>query len=485
MLNFQSSKQYTLFLAVILVTAVLFVFLIPIYQGPDEQIHYGTIQYQAEPKEKTWSLLENQNYSIDGNDIASFHLSEETIQGGKLNQFDEIKWQSENIQNFLPLHQSLNKENSFEERNYKQYIDIYPSNASGTNSFYYIVTSQIEKATNTFTFFERFYNARLFSALLYLGTVLITYLITKRLFSSSLHQTLFTLLVAFQPMLLATGTIVNIDIALIFSFTLFFLGALGILRDPTAKVFYAILLFSLVLAFYSKGPGIALLPVALLLSAYLFQKKYHFSTKTLLQITAGAMLLFVLLLVFVVPHAYLASITNAGAHSAFDSPYHSLHAYISKTSSLDAMLRTHTSYWGNFGWLDTKMNTSLLHTIALIEVIAWLGIILFFLSQKIKSYLPKKLIIILSLGVIFSLQLAIRFYDWRVFDTAGKVVIGTPGRYFLPTIIPHMLILVTGLGFLFTKNKAQFTTLLKALTLGMILLCLYSIFNVIIPRYYL
>ena len=87
--------------------------------------------------------------------------------------------------------------------------------------------------------------------------------------------------------------------------------------------------------------------------------------------------------------------------------------------------------------------------------------------------------------MIFFLQLAIRFYDWRVFDTTGKIVIGTPGRYFLPTLIPHLIILVTGLGFLITKNKTQFTTLLKALALSMILLCLYAVFDVIIPRYYL
>ncbi len=469
----------------ILALVGLFVFCVPTFQGPDEQIHYGTVQHRAEPKEKTWPITQSENTLLDGGDITTFHLPEETIKGGQINQFDEIKWQSENTQRFSSLDSSRKEEASFSQQDFKRYIDTLPSNASGTTSFYYLVTGQIEKATSATSFFERFYNARLFSLVLYLGTILITLLVARTLFSSSLHQTLFTLLVAFQPMLLATGTIVNIDIALIFSFTVFFLGALSILRKPNSQFFHALLLVSLLLAFFSKGPGIVLIPLALSLYFYLWQQKYQLSLVRLFQTLFCIGILLILLIVLAIPDSYLASISNLGAPSKFSSSFQSLLTYSDKTLGFDAFLRTHASYWGNFGWLDTKMHTSLLHNIAFIELVAWIGILLFIFSQKTKNYLPKKAIIILSLGMIFFLQLAIRFYDWRVFDTTGKIVIGTPGRYFLPTLIPHLIILVTGLGFLITKNKTQFTTLLKALALSMILLCLYAVFDVIIPRYYL
>ena len=120
-----------------------------------------------------------------------------------------------------------------------------------------------------------------------------------------------------------------------------------------------------------------------------------------------------------------------------------------------------------------------------LESLAYAGLIFFLLSKKTPTYLPSKKIIYLSLGIILSLQLAIRFYDWRTFDITKQILIGTPGRYFLPTILPHFVILVTGFGFLFTKNRAQFTLLLKTLSLGMLLLSMYAVFNVIIPRYYL
>lgn len=478
-------NMYRVFIFVIItLVGLFFMFLVPVYQGPDEQIHYGTIQYQAEPQEKSWPITEQRNVALI-DDITSYHLSDETIAGGKLNQFDELKWQSENTQSFSPTGIIGINEDSFKQKTYKRYLTLSPSDTSGTRSFYYTLTSLSEKIFSYLHFSERFFLMRLFSLILYLGVIILTYQVAQRIFSSSLEQALFTLLVAFQPMLLATGTIVNIDIALIFSFTLCFFTLVTLLRRPSSKIFHLLLLFSLFLAFFSKGPGIVLIPLVCIFYLFLIQRHYHLDRLNFLKLFLLLSVLFSLSLLFLVPKGYFASITHLVPQSHFTSPLESLTTYFDKTISIDALLRAHASYWGHFGWLDAKISTTLLHTITLIELIAWLGIILFFLSKKAKDYLPKKSIVILSLGIVFLLQLAIRLYDWRVFDTTGKILIGTPGRYFLPTIVPHLLILVTGLGFLITKNKTQFTTLLKALTLGMILLCLYAVFDVIIPRYYL
>ncbi len=415
--------------------------------------------------------------------LEDFHLSEEVTKTGQALQFDQVKWQEENTPQFtsdtVGINESLITTNYF-----KRYIDIYPQNISTNTSYYYWITSWLEKTFSFLGFIERFFLMRFFSLLLYLGTIVAAYHIAKQLFVTHLRQILFTVLIAFQPMLLATGVIVNIDIALIFGATLFFLGALGVITKPTYKS-HLLLITGLLLAFLGKASGIAFVPVYLLVYLFFFQQKYQFSYQKILRsgFYAGSALL--LLVFFSIPKDILATFLNLGVPSKFSSPLESLLTYLDKTIGLDVFLRTHTSYWGNFGWLDTKINTSLLHSIAFVELIAWIGILVFLFSKKIKDYLPQKSMIILSLGMIFFLQFAIRFYDWRVFDTTGKIVIGTPGRYFLPSLVPHLLILVTGLGFLFTKNKRQFTTLLKALTLSMILLCLYAIFDVIIPRYYL
>jgi hypothetical protein len=117
-------------------------------------------------------------------------------------------------------------------------------------------------------------------------------------------------------------------------------------------------------------------------------------------------------------------------------------------------------------------------------MIALVGLISYLLSKNTADYLPEKRYIIFFIGIVLALQLAIRFYDWRVFDATKQILIGTPGRYFLPNIIPHILLIITGLGF-FTRNKRQFNILLEILLVLVVLFSLYTIIDVIIPRYYL
>lgn len=476
---------FSIFIVFLFLTClgIFFSISLPPYQGPDEQVHYATIQYHAEPKEKTWSIENTIDYHVDGNDISTFHFSEEVIQLGKLSYLDEIKWQGFNAPHFTggtigPLEADLRT------NTYKRFIDTYPKNTSSNTSFYYWVSSSLEQYLYTSSILERFFALRLFSVLLYLGTILTVYALAKKVFDAHLNQILFTLFIGLQPMLLATGAIVNIDIALIFGSTLFFWCAIRLIEKPSYPN-HLLILISLAAAFFGKAPGIAFVPVVIGIYLYLLQKKYQLSYKKIIRFGFYFGALFAILFLFFASDTFLATFLNLGNNSKFSSPLQSILTYLDKTLGSDALLRTHTSYWGNFGWLDTKINDTLLTFLWILEALAWLGAILFLLSKKTVSHLPKKIFVLLGISMLFFLQFAIRFYDWRVFDTVGKIIIGTPGRYFLPTIAPYLLVLVTGLGFLFTKNKAQFTTLLKALSLGMLLLCLYCILNAIIPRYYL
>jgi hypothetical protein len=85
---------------------------------------------------------------------------------------------------------------------------------------------------------------------------------------------------------------------------------------------------------------------------------------------------------------------------------------------------------------------------------------------------------------IILMQFAIRFFDWRYFDTTGQIVIGTPGRYFLPNILPHFLLLVSGLGY-FLPTRLAFDRLLAILSALLFLLTIYTTWAIILPRYYL
>lgn len=470
--------------------------LLPLFQAPDEQLHYATIQYRSEPEEKTWPITNLKKRSNDGADISTYGFSEEVIMSAQTTQFDEVKFQNENTQEFSKSDTGLG-ENEIIRNNWKQYVDTYPVNASGTTSVYYDLGVGIERWLADESILARFFSIRLLSVAFGAIVVFLSYLTAKKIGFTDRNSLIMAALVAFQPMLSATAAQVNIDIALILAFSFFIYAAVSLLKSGFSIRDIALLLSSIVLGLFSKGPGVVLVVAALPLIAFLAYDRFRPNLHRLFwQTLLSGSLLIASVFIFV-PQEYLVSITNLGTASKFDSPLESLSTYTNKTLGTGALLRTEASYWGNFGWLDTQISNAIVEIITLIELISLIGIGLYLFSRTdilpakwlIKAavkidYLPEKKYIIFFIGIILLLQLAIRFYDWRVFDAYGKIYIGTPGRYFLPNVLPHILLMVSGLGF-FAQSKKRFDTLLKASLILMVLLSLYAMVNVIIPRYYL
>jgi hypothetical protein len=105
-------------------------------------------------------------------------------------------------------------------------------------------------------------------------------------------------------------------------------------------------------------------------------------------------------------------------------------------------------------------------------------------SKRKFDYLPEKKYIIFLIGVIIALQLGIRFADWRAFSVSNRLNLGTPGRYFLPNLASHIILVFVGLGALLRKEKYFNLTLLFGL-ISMFAFFMYIIFDLVIPRTYL
>ena len=480
-----------LILAVFLLKGAFLSIIFPFFQAPDEQLHYATIQQRAEPREKTWPI-EKGTDGANGIDISTYHFSEETIKSAQATEFDGVKFQKENTQEFSQSAVGLN-ENKIIGNNWKRYIDISPSNTAGTLSVYYSLGTKIEQILSDQSILTRLFSARLLSVIMGALVVLLAYLTARKINLSKENSLIVATLVAFQPMFSVSASQVNIDIALILAFSFYIFFSVWMLRNGMNWKNLVLFPLSLLLAFYSKGPGIVLFAITPFLFGYLMYKRFNISPKKFfLYASISAFALFVIIFSFV-PKSYLIGITNFNATSKFDSPIKSLTKYIDKTINTTSILRTEKSYWGNFGWLDTPISSTAIDIIFFIEMVASIGLILYFIPKRFlkkfgitetKDFLPEKKFILFFVGTVIALQLAIRFFDWRIFDVYGKILIGQPGRYFLPNIIPHIILIVSGLGF-FTRNKKQFDILLKTLLVLIVLLSLYSIINVIIPRYYL
>lgn len=456
--------------------------LVPFLQGPDEQVHYATVQHWSEPAEKNWSMTRRPE-SNQSEDIRTYSFSEEIQETAYRMQFDEIKWQPTNTQVFS-VERNGPAEDEIIKNDWGRHIDTYPVNTSGTWSLYYWLGSSIETFFSSSTIFDRLFLARLLSVCIGTLTVVIAFMSARRLGWSPTIASLFASLIAFQPMFLATSAVINIDILLIFAFSLFFYGAiLWIVTGPTA-LSISVVLTAMLIGLFTKGPGVVLIGLLFVLILFSGYRRYGAQYRDFFPYCLLAGFVIASFFFIFTPAQILANFLHLGTASVFSTPLESIGAYLEKTLSFGAISWTAMTYWGNFGWLDASLPNSVLSLILAIEIVAVFGLIWLFFDKAHSRFLPSKPILLFALVSIIFLQFAIRFFDWRIFDATGKILSGTPGRYFLPNIIPHFLLLASGLGY-FTQTKESFRRLILVLSIGLFTLTAYAFWFIILPRYYL
>ncbi|MFA6184014.1 MAG: phospholipid carrier-dependent glycosyltransferase [Parcubacteria group bacterium] len=476
----------SLLLLVFLLKGFLFVTILPIFQGPDEPIHYATIQYFAEPKEKNWDIqkIDKEDFFPDGDNTNTYHYSQEIKKTAEISQFDEIKFHGTNTSLFLSGSDGA-IEQTLPQASWKKYIDSYPPSIVGGPSLYYLVTSQIEKFFSSSDILVRFFSIRIFSVFLGILTVLLAYLTTLKAGFTQKQALVISTIIAFQPMFTQTAAIINYDIPLIFAFSLFTYATVALLRHGFQWKYFCFLFLGALVGILVKGTGLILPVLIFPILIYLIYQKTDFGLgkkKFFFYLSA----LFVIAIAFFIifgPKGTTEIFTDFSATSNFSSPLESLQKYIVITAERWDFFEL--TYWGSFGWLDAQVSDYVLIFIWLTEIVALAGIVYAFFFKKIpSSFLPEKKYIIFMILMLVALQGLIRFYDWKIFYSDGSIIIGTPGRYFLPNIISHFLVLFFGLGSFFSKKK-HFDILLITSLILMIGFFFYSLFNIIIPRYYL
>jgi hypothetical protein len=242
------------------------------------------------------------------------------------------------------------------------------------------------------------------------------------------------------------------------------------------------MLFAAALGIITKAPAVVL-GLALFVLAIYFLKKYlkirndHFIAGSIM-----AALIAIILLENIAPGNYLNLLIRDN-NSHFDSFFRSISEYFSTTIS--RWNWSELSYWGNFGWLDAEIPSWIVSLAHSVEIASAAGLLAYFIfPKKIPEFLPERKLSLFLLIIFIALQIAIRFADWNYFDTHGKIGIGTYGRYFLPVITAQAILISVGLGMLVRRYSIWKNTV-KIMALGMVILWLYSMLIIIIPRYYL
>ncbi len=452
--------------------------LFPMFTGQDEARHYNSIQYLAEPRPRTWEMTAATDSDQDKDKLETYRFSTEIKQtivaaglnANRENSFDKMS--------FAPNSFSGVNENEINQNLWPKINQVSPPDAV-SGSIYHKLGSFIEKAFSGQSILVRFYLARLFSILLGTLALFFFYLTIKNCDFSNKATLALTAILSFQPRFSIYYTSVNYDALLILAFAIFIWSGTLLLKNGASWKNISLLAASAYLGYSTKATGIILIAVFIFILAWLVWKKLSSLGKNyryapfIIFVLAGVIILSVF-------SKYLP-IRNGQSLGEITS---SMGQYFSKSLTPGKLSLTSRTYWGSLGWTDSSILDNIVNFINILELLAIGGLVWFFFSKNPPDFLPKKKYIWLALIVFLAMQLGIRTADWEMFFNYGKIILGTPGRYFLPVLVSHIILIFTGLGML-TRKKEHFENLLTLSAVLMFSFMAYLIYDVIIFRFYL
>ncbi len=481
----KNSKVILIFiLAVFFLKGVFLATSFPIFEGQDESRHYNTVQYFAHLQENATlpTIPGIPDSARDKEDLSTYNFSEEIRHTIQTTQINIYRQELPNLINFTPEFSQINEQtlqdNSWSRLNLAEKKEI----AYGSK-IYHPIASKIEILLSKQNILVRFFANRIFSVLIGTLVIGIFYLTIRQTGFSEKNSLLLTTIISFQPKFSEYYTTVNYDVFLIIAFALFTLGGVRYVKQGLNWKNISLMLFAIVFGMLTKATAIVLIAVFIFILAFQSYQKFGRKLSHSKFVLVGFFSLAVLL-VLIFFNKYLP----IGNQKGLGGILASLGRYIAETITLGKFSQTSTSYWGLIGWTDSFFIGHVKFLIWLLELPALWGLWKYFSTkEKLPKFLPEKKYGFFILAMIIALQLGVRLADWQNFDRFGRIELGTPGRYFLPNLAAHIVLVYVGWGMLLAKFKKEkyFDLALKIGLLLMFSLSIYLIFNVIIYRYYL
>lgn len=445
----------------------------PAWQGPDEVIHFGYIQFIAEQKKIPQYHMPWKNYSND--------VSKELRHSMTRMDIAHIAFKPANIQrftydkNFIDAFDSPVPElpRNVDPRNYR-------NNALSYSPVFYLYGTAFYLLAYNSSIENRMYMVRFGVSLLMVPLVIYSFLFGRLLFGDDIIALALAAFVSFQPMVSFVYTIVNNDALLITSAaaafyhmtSFYFTGG----RDNAIKTG-----FWLSVAALSKSHGLGIMALA---PIFLTARYFRSGNLPWRYIASSIAILALLTLPW-----YLFSYYE---YESFLGPgFRSLDITAAKYEAPALFDRFNplffrwpftmfVSFWGNFGHLDTPIPHSLSLVLWGIYIVAFAAVAA--LAIKIvtrREFGNRSNIIFLSLVsavYLFDLALSFSVYQSLMYE-------GGHGRYYFPVWLPMASILFYTLVSLSPERYARMAAVTASLL--MFSYFIYTLLSVVTARYYL
>ncbi len=461
------NNKLVLLLISVFMLGLVWISIVPLFHTPDEQAHLGQVAFMVEmgriPDVRDKYDLTNEIL------ISERLLGTERDNSGNNKFTFHPEYRLEYTGNFIGKYEAsisaltnTDAKKTFVREESSRYPVLYYIPAQIIYNFFY-----------NQDIFTRVFFIRIWSLIIFIGTVFITYKLGQLIYhKNSFFALVLAILVAFQPMMMFANIGVNSDALGNLLFTLFLYLSLKIIQRVDIKIILFYFL-TIILSIYTKPQFIITIPLMLLL--FLIVGFGNIKNKKKFILIFSGLSIFILLILYNLRSGPASIIwvffkeINIASLIKFTYEYSLPH-------SIKEVLPW---YWGIYNWLGVTYPRIIHRIINRILVLAGIGF-LFWIIKTIRSgnwknkQIQSIAFLILTSFIYF---ISISFYDWLSWYTS-TYPLGVQGRYFFPVISTHMLILLIGVQTLFSIRSWIQEWGIKILGCAMIILNGYGLYTV-------
>ncbi|GAB4027540.1 MAG: hypothetical protein Fur0011_5880 [Candidatus Microgenomates bacterium] len=399
----------------------------PIFEFPDEQAHYGSVDYL---------LTQGEMPSYGKNDLNLEMLKTQEYLGtfrdglGNNRYTYHPEYHVEYSDSLLGKYESdiLNLNNSEYRNNY------VGTEAAKYPPLYYRLASIYTWFVNSSDLITRVFVARLASLDLAILMAIVAWKIGELVFYKNNYVKVFVLMVMLQPMYSFVTAGINSDNLHNLLFMSLIYGCLRLLKTGPSPINLGILSLSIILDIYTKPQGFIGIPLAI--TAVLLYAIMHKKWSAILYSLLGILLVLVLGSSQWEKYGHLLAVVNNHGVGFFDYLRYSVGKLVAQNV---------VWYWGVFKWLGVVLPPIYWQVANRAVILSIVGMLYYgwkVLKHKKIIADPVQILFMIMASVIYAL--AIFWYDWQHTKINGYSL-GIQARYFFPTMTAHLALMLTGL----------------------------------------
>jgi hypothetical protein len=318
------------------------------------------------------------------------------------------------------------------------------------------------------------YIARLYSLILALGTIILSYFVGHLAFQNERYALMVGVFVSFLPQFMVIGTSVNSDNLLNLLASGFLLYAVFLLQDPQRDLYLLPIPFFLLVTLFTSKTGIILAPLAVLLYIYRIRNSKESMVVLILTmvILASTFLL--------IQHHWSGMVTRAW--QILKVSYGSIH-WGSATGwefYLFFFIILFRSFWFVGGWMAIRWPHWVYAGIGILTLISTAGYFKYLfvrvVRRKEEVLLANPILLLMTFAALLAFGVTFFYYGFVV-DLFAQ------GRYLFPALPAFAVLFIIGLKTICPKKVVSY--LPHALVIFMVCVDLYSLFGRLFPYFHL